>query len=119
MVLFNEKMKKDNFKKRRKRVRAKIIGSGDRPRLSLYRSNKSVFCLIIDDVKGRTFVSASLKEVKGGKTKTEKSALLGELIAKRALAKKIRKVVFDKSGYKFHGRVKALAEGAKKGGLVF
>ncbi|MFH1971394.1 MAG: 50S ribosomal protein L18 [Patescibacteria group bacterium] len=112
-------MKKTNFEKRRERVRAKIIGSEKRPRLSVYRSNKSIFCQIVDDSKGKTFVSASLNEIKEGKTKTEKSALLGELIAKKALAKKIKKVVFDKSGYKFHGRVKALAEGARKGGLIF
>jgi len=112
-------MKKENFEIRRKRIRAKVIGSEIRPRLSVYRSNKSIFCQIIDDNKGKTFVSASLSEIKDGKNKTEKSMLLGELIAKKAIAKKIKKVVFDKSGYKFHGRVKALAEGARKGGLVF
>ena len=112
-------MKKENFEIRRKRVRAKIIGSDTRPRLSVYRSNKSIFCQVIDDAKGKTFISASFSEIKTGKNKTEKSYLLGELIAKKALAKKIKKVVFDKSGYKFHGRIKALAEGARKGGLIF
>lgn len=112
-------MKKDNFEQRRKRVRAKIIGSESRPRLTVYRSNKSVFCQIIDDFKGKTIVSASINEIKEGKTKSEKTTLLGELIAKKAIVKKIKKVVFDKSGYKFHGRIKALAEGARKGGLVF
>lgn len=112
-------MKSKDFEQKRKRIRAKIIGSNERPRVSVFRSNKSFFCQIIDDSKGNTLVSASLNEVKEGKTKTEKTLLLGELIAKKAIAKKIKKVVFDKSGYKFHGRIKALAEGARKGGLVF
>ena len=112
-------MKKDTFEQRRRRVRAKIIGSDVRPRLTIYRSNKSAFCQIIDDLKGKTLVSASINEIKEGKTKGEKTILLGELIAKKAIAKKIKKVVFDKSGYKFHGRIKALADGARKGGLIF
>ncbi len=112
-------MKKENFEIRRKRVRAKIIGNEICPRFSTYRSNRSIFCQIIDDTKGKTIVSASLEEIKEGKTRSEKSMFLGELIAKKALAKKIKKVVFDKSGYKYHGIVKNLAEGARKGGLIF
>ena len=112
-------MKKENFEIRRKRVRAKITGSEICPRFSTYRSNRSIFCQIIDDTKGKTIVSASLEEIKEGKTRSEKSMFLGELIAKKALAKKIKKVVFDKSGYKYHGIVKNLAEGARKGGLIF
>jgi len=112
-------MKKENFEIRRKRVRAKIVGNETCPRFSTYRSNRSIFCQIIDDTKGKTIVSASLEEIKEGKTRSEKSMFLGELIAKKALAKKIKKVVFDKSGYKYHGIVKNLAEGARKGGLIF
>jgi len=112
-------MNKENFEQKRKRIRSKVIGTNERPRMSVYRSNKSVFCQIIDDGKGKTLVSASLKEIKEGKTKSEKTGLLGELIAKKALKKNIKKVVFDKSGYKYHGRIKALADGARKGGLIF
>jgi large subunit ribosomal protein L18 len=112
-------MNKENFEQKRKRIRSKVFGTNDRPRMSVFRSNKSIFCQIIDDAKGKTLVSASFKEIKEGKTKSEKTGFLGELIAKKALKKNIKKVVFDKSGYKYHGRIKALADGARKGGLVF
>ena len=112
-------MKKNNFEKRRRRVRAKIKGSAICPRISVFRSNKLLYVQIIDDQKGTTLVSVSSKGIKEGKSKVEKAFLVGELLAKEALAKKIKKVAFDKSGYKFHGRVKALADGARKGGLVF
>ena len=113
------KMKIDNFENKRKRVRAKIKGNESCPRISVFRSNKSLFVQIIDDKKGKTLVSVNTNEVKDAKNKTEKAFLTGELVAKKAITKKIKKVVFDKSGYKYHGRIKAVAEGARKGGLIF
>lgn len=106
--------------RRTRRNRAKISGSALRPRLAVSRSNKSISAQIIDDEKGRTLVHVSGKEandVGQGKTKSEKARLAGELLAKKAVAAGIKAVVFDRRGYKYHGRVLALAEGAKKGGL--
>lgn len=104
-------MKKDNFIRRKKKVRARITGSAERPRLSVFRSNKFIYAQIIDDSKGVTLASAS--KIKTGAEE------VGAEVAKKALAKKIKKVVFDKSGYKYHGKVKALADAARKGGLDF
>lgn len=112
-------MKINNFEQKRNRVRAKVSGNEERPRLSVFRSNRSIFCQLIDDQKGKTLVSVSLNEVKEDRSGIEKAGLLGELLAKKALTKKIKKIVFDKSGYKYHGQVKALADGARKGGLIF
>jgi large subunit ribosomal protein L18 len=114
--------KLERFGQRRKRTRAKIAGVAKRPRLTVFKSNKAIYAQIIDDDKKITLVSASsltkeVVEVKG--SLTVKAAMAGEIIAKKALAKKINKVVFDKSGYKYHGIVKAVAEGARKGGLEF
>ncbi|MFN3301535.1 MAG: 50S ribosomal protein L18 [Patescibacteria group bacterium] len=112
--------------RRHKRVRAKVFGTKDRPRLSVFRSLKHIYAQIIDDEKGHTLVSASdfdlkskIKKEKKKPTKVEIAYQVGELIAKKALEKKIKKVVFDRGGYKYHGRVKALAEGARKKGLIF
>lgn len=108
--------------KRKKRVRAKLSGSSKRPRLSVFRSNKAIYAQFIDDAKSVTLFSLSdkaLKKKAKGKTKTEKAYMVGEEIAKKAKAKGIRSVVFDRSAYKYHGRVKAVAEGARKGGLKF
>jgi large subunit ribosomal protein L18 len=112
---------KNNFEQRRARVRAKVVGTKDRPRLSVYRSNKAIYAQIIDDTQGKTLVSVAPqdKALTKAKTKIEKAALVGELLAQKALKAKIKKVVFDKSGYKYHGRIKAVAEGARKGGLSF
>ncbi len=113
-------MKKENFLKRKLRVRAKVEGTKERPRLSVFRSNKFLYAQVIDDESGITLVSVSTQEeIFKGKKDIEKASLAGEEIAKRAKDKKIKKVVFDKSGYKYHGQVKALAEGARKGGLEF
>jgi len=101
--------------KRHKRVRAKIFGTKEVPRLCVFRSAKHIYCQLIDDEKGRTLFAASDLELKKSKTAYE----VGKLIAKKALEKKIKKVVFDRGGYKYHGRVKALAEGAREGGLKF
>jgi large subunit ribosomal protein L18 len=105
------KLKIDRYIRRKKRVRAKITGTGKRPRLSIFRSNKSLYAQVIDDEKGVTLAAA-----KGAKNAGEK---VGEELAKKAAAKKVKSVVFDRNGFKFHGRVKALAEGARKGGLEF
>lgn len=105
----------------RHRVRKKIFGTAERPRLSVYRSNKGIMCQLIDDVKGVTLASASTKEKtwKGEGTKSDQAKEVGKLLAERALEKDINTVVFDRSGYLYHGRVKALAEGAREGGLKF
>lgn len=102
------------------RVRKKISGTPERPRLSVYRSNKAIYCQIIDDSKGHTLVAASSAE--NGKTsgnKTEQAKSVGQLIAEKAKSAGIETVVFDRGGYLYHGRVKALAEGAREGGLKF
>lgn len=112
------KAKLQKRKQRHSRVRAKIKGVDSAPRLSVFRSNKGMQVQLIDDVSGKTLVSANISEVKG-KNKTEIAKELGKLISKKALEKKISRVVFDKGGYKYHGRVKAFADGAREGGLQF
>lgn len=117
-----QKLIKKKRRRRHKRQRVKISGTKNCPRLSVFRSNKHIFCQIIDDERGRTLVAASDLELKGKEAKgkkTEKSSMVGELIAKKALKKDIKKVVFDKSWFKYHGRVKKLADGARKAGLKF
>ena len=106
------------------RVRKKIHGTSDRPRLSLFRSLNHIYAQIIDDIDGNTLAFASsnetqFKQVKDTPTKEEISSSVGSLIAERAKAKGGAKVVFDKGGYKYHGRVKALAEAAREAGLEF
>ena len=105
--------------KRHQRIRNKISGTADRPRLSVYRSDNHIVAQIIDDVAGHTLVAASSHEknfaAKGGNC--EGATLVGKLVAERALEKGIKEVVFDRGGYVYHGRVKALAEGAREGGL--
>lgn len=100
-----------------KRIRAKIKGQADCPRLNVFRSNKGMFAQVIDDVKGVTLVSASSRELKNKTNKTVAALELGKLLAEKAIAKKIGKVVFDKGSYQYHGRVKAVADGARAGGL--
>jgi large subunit ribosomal protein L18 len=106
---------------RQKRIRSKIRMNVERPRLSVFRSNKYIYAQIIDDTKNKTLVGVSEKELSAKQkvTRTEKAKELGIAIAKKATTKKISKVVFDKGSYKYHGRVKALAEGAREGGLKF
>ena len=103
------------------RVRTKISGTAERPRLCIYRSNSNIYAQIIDDVAGNTLVSASTldKEVKIKKSNIEAAKEVGTLIAKRAAAKNIKTVVYDRGGYIYHGIVKELAEAARKGGLDF
>lgn len=106
--------------RRHMRVRGKISGTAERPRLSVYRSNKNIYAQLIDDVKGVTLASASTIDSEvSGKSKTEQASGVGELIAKRAAAKNINNVVFDRGGYLYHGRVQALAEAARENGLKF
>ena len=107
--------------KRHKRVRAKISGTADRPRLCVYRSNAHISAQVIDDVAGVTLVSASTQEKEFEGTCGNKAAakLVGKLIGERAVAKGITEVVFDRGGYLYHGRVSELAEGAREGGLKF
>jgi large subunit ribosomal protein L18 len=110
--------------RRHLRIRRVVAGAADRPRLSVFRSLKHIYAQIIDDTRGVTLAAAStrdpdLREAIKGKRKTEAGALVGEAIARRAQAKGITRVVFDRGGYLYHGRVKALADGARKGGLQF
>ena len=107
--------------KRHVRVRAKISGTTERPRLSVYRSNANIYAQIIDDVTGKTLVSASTldKEFEGAAGNKEAARKVGKMVAERAKAKGIDTVVFDRSGYIYHGRVAELAEGAREGGLEF
>ncbi len=122
--MFSKKDRNEIRVIRHTRVRKKISGTSDCPRLDVYRSNASIYAQIIDDSKGVTLVSASSldKELENeikGKTKTEQARLVGELIAKKALKAKIKNVVFDRGGYIYTGRVQALAEGARSAGLEF
>ena len=106
--------------KRHARVRGKISGTAERPRLSVFRSEKNIYAQIIDDVAGNTLVAASSVEKDFGPGSNKEAARkVGKLIAERAVAKGIEEVVFDRGGYIYHGRVKELAEGAREGGLKF
>ena len=106
----------------RYRIRKKVIGTSSKPRLSVFRSNTDIYAQLIDDNSGATIASASSKQkdISAQKApKSEKSKLVGEAIAKKATELGIKEVVFDRSGYIYHGRVKAVAEGAREGGLTF
>lgn len=106
--------------RRKRRIRGKVTGTSERPRLCVFRSNKAIYAQLVDDVAGHTLVVARSAEVDAaGLDKTAVARKVGELIAGRAREKGIERVVFDRSGYLYHGRVKALAEGAREGGLVF
>jgi len=110
--------------RRRRRIRMKISGTAERPRLSVFRSTEQIYAQLIDDVSGLTLVSASsidknLKAEMDGKTKTEQATLVGKAVAERAQAAGIEQVVFDRGGFLYHGRIKALADGAREGGLKF
>lgn len=104
--------------RRHKRIRTTIYGTSAKPRLSVYRSLKYIYCQLVDDTKQSTLVFATSQKIVKGK-KTEKSEECGKLIAKLGLEKGIKKVVFDRGGYRYHGRIRALAEGAREGGLEF
>jgi large subunit ribosomal protein L18 len=104
--------------RRHKRIRSKVSGTHDMPRLSVFKSNKFMYAQLIDDEKGATIASASSQKIKG-KTMLEKAKNVGYEIATRAKAKNIKKAVFDRGGFIYTGRVKAVAEGAREGGLTF
>lgn len=105
----------------KRRVRGKISGSSELPRLSVYKSNKEIYAQLIDDNSGKTLASASSREkgVEANGTKSEVSAAVGKAIAAKAIAAGIENIVFDRNGFVYHGRVKALADGAREGGLKF
>ena len=115
----SEKTKRKNRAKRHNKIRSKVFGTGDAPRLNVFRSNKCLFIQLINDETNTTIVSINDKEIKSGKTKIDKAKEAGKLIAKKAKEKKIDKVVFDRGGYKYHGRVQAMADGAREEGLKF
>ncbi len=116
-----QKIKQEKRRRRHRRVRAKVFGTARLPRLSVFRSARHIYAQLIDDEKAGTLAAASDSELKktDNKKKADKALQVGKLIAEKALKKKIEKVVFDRGGYKYHGRVKALAEGAREGGLKF
>ena len=130
-----KKTKKEQRYRRHKRVRAKIKGTAKIPRLCVFRSSKHIYAQLIDDEKGKTLISASDLDIGKSKIKSPKSKVpkdkkpfsgkeaiayrIGQILAQKALEKKFEKVVFDRGGYKYHGRVKALAEGAREDGLKF
>jgi len=110
--------------RRHRRIRKRVVGSVDRPRLNVFRSLRHIYAQVIDDEAGNTLVSASTldADLRGrieGLSKGEQARLVGELVARRALEKGIREVVFDRGGYSYHGRVRSVAEAARSGGLIF
>ena len=110
--------KNDRRNKIKARIRGRISGTPERPRLCVFRSNKQIYAQVIDDIAGTTLCSASSKGITEG-NKSEIAAKVGEAVAKKALEAGINTVVFDRNGFLFHGRVKSLADGARKGGLKF
>lgn len=105
-------------KKRQARIRAKITGTAKRPRVSIFRSNKYIYLQLIDDTSGKTLIGMNEKNVKlTAKTRLEKAKELGNMFAKKATEQKIHTVIFDRSGYAYHGRIKEVAEGLREGGL--
>ncbi len=122
-MLTKEKSRKEFRRKRIKmRIRKVLTGTAECPRLSVFRSNKEIYVQLVDDLSGKTLLSASskAKEIAAQKgTKTEKAVLVGKLIAERAAEHNITSVIFDRNGFLYHGRVKALAESAREGGLKF
>jgi len=114
--------KRNQLAARHQRVRKKVIGSKQRPRLAVFRSSKHIYAQVIDDKTSNTLVSASTLDAECkslNSSKTELAKIIGDLIANRAIAKGIKTVVFDRGGFKYHGRVKSLAEAAREGGLSF
>ena len=100
-------------------IRTKVSGTAERPRLTVFRSNSQIYAQVIDDTKGVTLASASSLGIKDKMTKSEKAALVGKAIAEAAKKAGVNEVVFDRNGYLYHGRVKEVADGARKGGLKF
>ena len=109
--------KRAHREKRRKRVRRRIYGTAERPRLSVYRSNVHIYAQLVDDDEGHTLVAADTREAGEAENRVEAARKVGEMVAERAKAADIEEVVFDRGGNRYHGRVAALAEGARSGGL--
>lgn len=114
-------IKRNRRFKVKRRVRRRIFGTPERPRLSVYRSNKEIYAQLIDDISGMTLAAASSRDkaIDAKGTKVEQALAVGKALAQRVLKAGIQAVVFDRNGYLYHGRVKALAEGARAGGLKF
>ena len=113
-------VKVERRKRIRMRIRNKLGGTATRPRLSIFRSNRGIYCQLIDDASGRTLAQANSREAGiNGASKTDQAGAVGALIAERSKQLDIKHIIFDRGGYLYHGRVKALAEGARKGGLTF
>lgn len=110
--------KQERRNKIKTRIRGKVSGTAERPRMTVFRSNKQIYVQLVDDSEGKTLVSASSTGIEEG-TKSEVAAKVGQAIAEKALAAGITEVVFDRNGYLFHGRVKSLADAARNGGLKF
>lgn len=115
--------KQERRNKIKRRIRKKISGTSEKPRMSIFRSNKNIFVQVIDDVNGKTLVAASslIKEIAEKKdiNKKEQAALVGKSVAEKAVAAGVKEVVFDRGGYLYHGRVKSLADAARENGLKF
>ena len=111
--------KQAGLRRRHTRVRGKISGTAERPRLTVFRSNSQIYAQVIDDVKGVTLASASSLGIKDKMTKTEKAAQVGKAIAENAIKAGVTEVVFDRNGYLYHGRVQQLADAAREAGLKF
>ena len=111
--------KRGQKNKRRNRIRRKVFGTAERPRLSVYRSNVHIYAQLIDDLEGHTLAAAGSREVTGAEDGTDAARKVGELVASRAADAGIETAVFDRGGNKYHGRIAALAEGARSGGLKF
>ena len=106
--------------RRHRRIRGKVAGTAERPRLSVFRSNKGIYAQVIDDASGTTIAAAATLHLDGATgTKKDRAGEVGKLVAQRAREKGVERVVFDRGGYLYHGRVKALADGAREGGLDF
>jgi len=122
IIIMDNKKKKINYLRRRRKVRSKVKGTASIPRLSVFRSNKGMYLQLIDDESGKTLVNVGYKELlKKGKTenKISDSFKLGKILAEKAIKKNIKTVIFDRGGYKYHGRVKAVADAAREAGLNF
>lgn len=120
--MLSKKERTNNRIRRKRRVRNKVNGSDQRPRLTVFRSNRHMYAQLVDDISGSTLASASTLDTEGAfgeKDKSAKAKEVGRLLAERAKAKGIEKVVFDRNGYIYHGRIAAVAEGAREAGLDF
>jgi large subunit ribosomal protein L18 len=127
MSIYRPTTKKERLTHRHRRVRSRVKGTAERPRLSVFKSSKFVYAQLIDDTKGATLLAVHERDIKAGSkgksetpfVKVERATKVGEELAKQAASKKITKAVFDRGGFRYTGRVKAVAEGARSGGLEF